>query len=631
MGAVGTMDTGVGWRETEEELRKSEARFRALVATSLDCIVMMDHLGLVVEFNPAAEQTFGYLREEAVGQPLAELIIPPCHREAHHRGLARFLATGTATAMNRRMELTAMHRNGREFPIELTITVMHQFANPPLFAGYLRDLTERCRAEDTIHRLAHRNQLLLQSVADGIYGLDSHGHTSFVNPAALRMLGRREDEVLGRPIHPLIHHTHADGRPYPASDCPNHDSFRNGMSHRVQGEVFWRGDGTSFPVEYTSTPVREADGGLVGAVVVFRDISDRVEAEAALTRERDFIRTAIDSLPGVFYLISRDGRFLLWNRNLERVTGYTPEQFAVLSPLDLFNDVEKPKIAAAIREVYDHGTAEVEALLRGRDGHPLPYYFTGSLCRERDCLIGMGLDISARKAVEEALVSSNRSLEEFAYIASHDLREPLRMVSNFLTLVERRLAGRLDDETREFIGFATNGARRMDRLVLDLLDYSRVGRPGAPKAPVPLAQALEVALENLRFAIEDSGAKIQLPPSPPIVHATMDDMVRLFQNLFGNAIKYRAAAEPPHITLEARPKDGDWLFSVSDNGIGFAPEMGERIFGIFKRLHGQQAYEGTGIGLAVCRKIVEAHGGEIWAESTGPDNGATFFFTLPAG
>jgi PAS domain S-box-containing protein len=625
------MDTGVGWREAEEELRKSEARFRALVATSLDCIVMMDHLGMVVEFNPAAEQTFGYLREEAVGQPLAELIIPASLREAHHRGLARFLATGAAKAMNRRLELTAMHRNGREFPVELTITVMYQFAGTPLFAGYLRDLTERRRAEETIHRLAHRNELLLRSVGDGIYGLDDHGLTSFVNPAALRMLGLREDEVLGRPIHPLIHHTHADGRPYPACDCPNHDSFHNGVSHQVQGEVFWRGDGTSFPVEYTSTPVREADGRLVGAVVVFRDISDRIEAEAALTRERDFIRAAIDSLPGVFYLISRDGRFLLWNQNVERVTGYTAEEVAALSPLDLFNSKEKPRIAAAIREVYDHGSAEVEALLLGRDGHLTPYYFTGSLCRERDCLIGMGLDISARKAVEEALVNSNRSLEEFAYVASHDLREPLRMVSNFLSLVERRLADRLDDETREFIGFATNGARRMDRLVLDLLDYSRVGRLGAEKVPIPLAQALEVAMDNLRFAIEDSGAEITLPANPPTILATMDDMVRLFQNLFGNAIKYRAATGPLRIVLEARPKDGGWLFSVSDNGIGFAPEMGERIFGIFKRLHGQQSYEGTGIGLAVCRKIVEAHGGTIWAASPGPDNGATFFLTLPAG
>ena len=222
---------------------------------------------------------------------------------------------------------------------------------------------------------------------------------------------------------------------------------------------------------------------------------------------------------------------------------------------------------------------------------------------------------------------SNAELQQFAYVASHDLREPLRMVSAYVTLLEQRYADKVDAEGREFIAFARDGAVRMDRMVVDLLDYSRVGRGDTPAAPVNLAEAVAAARTLLAVALAEAGAELEVG-SLPVVSGWAVDLIRLFQNLIGNALKYRASDRAPRIGVSAESSDGQVTVSVADNGIGIAPEHSERIFAVFQRLHTREQYDGTGIGLAVCRKVVERHGGRIWVEST-PGAGSVFRFTLP--
>jgi len=227
---------------------------------------------------------------------------------------------------------------------------------------------------------------------------------------------------------------------------------------------------------------------------------------------------------------------------------------------------------------------------------------------------------------QKELARSNRDLEQFAYIASHDLQEPLRMVATYTQLLAERYRGKLDDDADKYIHYAVDGALRMQKLIEDLLTFSRAGRHGTEVESNDCNALLETAVTNLQAAIQESGAQV-LYDHLPVVVADRTQLAHVFQNLIGNAIKFRAA-EPPVIRVAAESTAGEWIFSVADNGIGIAPEHAEIVFAIFKRLHTREEYPGSGIGLSICKKIVEQHGGRIWVESR-PGKGATFKFTLP--
>ena len=237
-------------------------------------------------------------------------------------------------------------------------------------------------------------------------------------------------------------------------------------------------------------------------------------------------------------------------------------------------------------------------------------------------------EASYRKA-EQELRRSNAELEQFAYAISHDMRQPLRMIASYQQLLGKALRDKLDDDTREYLHFATDGAKRLDQMLVALLDYSRVGRKTAPLDWIASRETLDEALLFLKPALDEAHAQIRITGDWPRLHASRDELVRLFQNLIGNALKYREAGRAPVVDVVGSQGEGRWTVRISDNGIGINPSQIERLFQVFQRLQSRAKFEGAGVGLALCRKIVEHHGGRIHAESAGEGQGSAFVFELP--
>lgn len=330
--AIGVKELAVKVERAEQSLTESEDRFQSLVESATDAIVVANGPGIIVSWNRAAARLFEYTTEEAVGQPLT-ILMPERYREAHQRGLARVEAGGKGRLIGSVVELHGLRKSGEEFPIELSLATW-KTANGSYYSGIIRDISERKKAAQTLETLQHRHTLILTQAGEGIYGLDDEGNTTFVNASAANMLGYPVEELLGRHMHNLLHHSRADGTPYPATECPVYAAIRDGLVHRVVDEVFWRKDGTAFPVEYVSTPILEA-GNVVGAVIVFRDITARKQAESALKASEERLEMVIQGSNDGFW----DARVLphehwssprtpiWWSPRVKTMLGYTDQEF----------------------------------------------------------------------------------------------------------------------------------------------------------------------------------------------------------------------------------------------------------------------------------------------------------------
>jgi PAS domain S-box-containing protein len=405
------------------------------------------------------------------------------------------------------------------------------------------------------------------------------------------------------------------------------------------------------------TPRRDEIGILAGAFTLMTgQLKETLEGLRRLNRElqvsEEKYRVVADFTYDWETWIGLDHQFIYVSPSCERITGYTPDEF--INDFSLYGRIVHPDD----RELFEKHLEEIH--VESSPGCRLEYriiarngevrwieHLCGNIFGSDGKWLGQrsnNRDITDRKRMSDELemhrdhleelvkertaelTRSNAEMERFVYIASHDLQEPLRMVASYLQLVDARYRKKLDDDAREFIEFAVDGAKRMQLLINDLLSYSRVGRKGQPFQPIDCEQALQMAMRNLQIAIQESGAQITHDPLPAVM-GDATQLEQLFQNLLGNALKFRRD-DPPKIHVGAKQKKGCWYLSVQDNGIGIEAQYFDRIFVVFQRLHGRSVYPGTGIGLAICKKIVERHGGEIWVESEF-GKGSTFRFTIP--
>jgi signal transduction histidine kinase len=390
-------------------------------------------------------------------------------------------------------------------------------------------------------------------------------------------------------------------------------------------------------------------------VTVYRDETERKQMEEALRESEQELKTVLEGSPIPTFVINRDHIVQYWNKALEELSGTrahnvtgTKEHWKALyneeraTLVDLLVDErfsELPKwysgkfhesqiITGAYEAIDFFPNLGVEgkwlrstaSILRNSKGH-----IVGAIETLEDITDRKNAEDSLHERTED-LERSNEELEKFAYVASHDLQEPLRMVSSYMQLLSRRYGGKIDADADEFIGFAVDGAKRMQILINDLLTYSRIGTRGREFEPVPCEEVLGLALVNLLTVIEETGSVVTHDELPTVL-ADKTQLVQLFQNLISNAIKFRSN-EQPRVHVHADHKENEWIFSIKDNGIGIDPRYEDRIFEVFQRLHGRGQYSGTGIGLAICKKIVERHGGSIRVQSE-EGTGATFYFSLP--
>jgi PAS domain S-box-containing protein len=616
-------------RDLDQVLSQSkqvEERFRLIVETALDAVVTMNAEGTITEWNAQAENIFGWTREEAVGRPLVETIVPERFREAHRRGLERFLSTGEGPVLNTRLELVALGRHNREFPIEIAITPL-QNGGAPSFSAFVRDITARKKTEHALIESRQHYQALAESLPHLVWTCRPDGHCDFLSRQWVEYTGLSAESQLGYGWTAQLH---------------SQDQERvqaEWTAATVRGDKFdiefriRRSDGVFRWFRTRAVPLRDASGQVIKWFGSNTDIEDYKQAMATIAHAEERFRLVVEAAPNAMLMADRGGRIALLNRKGEELFGYSREEL-IGEPIELL-------VPEQLRDVHP---AHVAGFLHAPSARPMGVgrELFGQRKDGTQVAIEIGLnpivlpdgpytlasiiDVTERKRVDDDLRRSNADLEQFAYIASHDLQEPLRMVASYTDLLGQRYQGRLDERADKYIQYATDGAKRMQRLVADLLAYSRVGSQGERLRPVDAGQVMRTVINSLGELIRESGATVDIEGPLPVVLADEGQLGQVFQNLIGNAIKFKGS-EPPKISVQAMRRDTRWMFGVRDNGIGIDTRYAEKVFQMFQRLHEKGKYEGSGIGLAITKRIIERHGGRVWFEST-VGAGTTFFFTL---
>ncbi|GAA0568741.1 hypothetical protein GCM10009099_02960 [Caenispirillum bisanense] len=620
--------------EAERKLRDSEIRFRALFEQNPAATLVMATNGRVLRANAAWQAMWGGTVESLHRRGFNLLEDPQLVQAGIIDLVRRALAGEAVEAPPALLDPQGIGFTGQPRWVRGFLYPIRDAAGEVMEVIVVNeDVTERRRAEEELN---YRHRLLatqLQTTPDGVAVIDTDWRMESWNQRFVEMWGLPPALVEAGDARAALQHMRAQVA------TPQVFERRVAQLTAAGTETGWDEvalrDGRVFEVYSRGVP---PDVGQAGRRVWFyRDITERKNLEARLRRaleEQDAIFNSAGE--GIAFL--RGDRFMRTNKRFAALFGYGSEELERLSPAALFADPADYHdfMAAADAAMRETGSYAGEHRMRRRSGGIFWCRLSGTTL-ERNAPTGGTIwvlaDVTRRRLADRRMARlladlerSNAELQQFAYVASHDLQEPLRMVSSYLGLIEKRYADRLDHTALEFIGFAVDGAHRMQNLINDLLEYSRVGTRGKPLAPTDAGAALEAALENLQVAVRDSGASVQCGPMPQVL-ADEGQLVRLLQNLIGNALKYHRPGVAPTVRVTAEQVDGQWRFAVADNGIGIEPQYYDRVFMIFQRLHTRQEYSGTGIGLAICKKIVERHHGRIWVESE-PGAGSTFFFTL---
>ncbi|MEQ8957721.1 MAG: PAS domain S-box protein, partial [Coleofasciculus sp. C2-GNP5-27] len=628
--------------------------------------------GTISTFNRAAEKCLGYLASEVVGKTTPALFHDPEEIVERSRELCQELGTPIQpgfeafVAKARRGEIderewTYICHDGSRFPVLLSITALYNSDNQIVgFLGIGSDISLRKQAEQALRDSQHFSQRIADTVPNILYLYDViEQRNVYANRSTVERLGYTPQDIQDIATDFMSHLVHPEDIPHILDHQKHlttlteneHLTLEYRMKH-ANGEWRWfRSRETVFSRTVEGLPQRVL--GIAEDITDYKQVEDvlrqtnedleqRVKQRTVeLENAHQQLRFHVENSP--LGVIEWDSQFRVqgWSKQAERIFGWKTEEvlgkrlndlqfvypddleFVHHKALNLLNPKSPPEI--------------VENRNLTKDGNMLYcQWYNSVLFDELNAVVSilsLVQDQTERKQAEEQLQQlnqqlqrSNQELEQFAYVASHDLREPLRKIRSYSDLLVKRYQGQLDERADKYISYITDSVIRMQALITDLLTYSRVSRNELVLDPTDLDQILQQTLTDLSPAIEENQAIINTTPLP-IVQANSLQIGQVLQNLIANAIKFRRE-QPPRIDIKADCQDDCWQISIQDNGIGIDPSYSDRIFAIFQRLHYREEYPGTGIGLAICQKIVERHGGKIWVESE-LGQGSTFYFTLP--
>ena len=520
-------------------------------------------------------------------------------------------------------------------------------------AGVVQDITSRKQAEEVLKQNEQRFRTMADAMPQLAWIAQADGGIHWYNRRWYDYTGTTPDQMDGWGWQ-SVHEPAALPRVLERWQACIATGEAFDMTFPLRGA-----DGMFRPFLTRGVPMKDEQGNVLQWFGTNTDVTEQKRAEEALKKAHDELETRVQErtaelrdsqqrftsmLEGVrdyaIIFLNPDGCVNTWNKGAEHIIGYLADEIVgqSFSRFYLPEDIAADKPGQELRTAMAEGRYEEENWRIHKDGSRFWASVVLTALRDADGKVNgfvkITRDLTARKQADAEIRSyaadlqrSNRELEHFAYVASHDLQEPLRTVGSFSELLAKRYHGKLDGDADEFITFIVDGAKRMQTLINDLLAFSRVGSRGQPFTRVKSEEILQTARKNLDVSIAESAAIITHDLLPELV-ADRGQLTQLMQNLLGNAIKFKRPGVAPRIHVSATHQDGAWQLSVRDNGIGILPEYFERIFILFQRLHGRDEYPGTGIGLAICMKIAERHGGRMWVESE-PESGSIFHFTIP--
>lgn len=648
----------------------------AIVESSDDAIISKDLNGVVTSWNKSAQRLFGYTAEEAIGRTIAELLIPE-DRQSEEPEILGKLARGERVD---HFETIRRCKNGSLRHISLTISPVRDARGQIIGASKIaRDITDRKRAEEAIQQLnaqltnelaamSRMQQLSTRLVQAGDFGqlleeiIDAAmeitgaemGNIQLLEHGSLRIVSQHGFDPAFMDFFNSVHCGQAacgtalqnrerviieDVAQSPIfAGTPELDAMLAAGARAVQSTPLVSRSGRVLGIFSTHYRSRRRPGERELRLLDLlarqaADLIERKQAESELLASEARFRHLADAMPQMVWTAGPDGNIDYYNERWYAFTGFPPDSVgeaawrSIIHPDDLTNCLETWYASVRTGEPYRVEVRfwdRAESRWRWFMGRALPVRgSSGDIVK----WFGTSTDIDEQKSVEDELRSANDDLEQFAYSASHDLQEPVRGIKIYSQLLAKRLGADLTGDPAEFLKYLSESATRMEMLVRDLLAYTRVTRIDVPQESTNANEVLTHTLANLGGAIVESGARITSDPLPELL-LNRTHLQQVLQNLIGNAIKYRSPERVPVIHVSAERQNQNWVFSVRDNGIGIDPEYKERIFGLFKRLHTGDEYAGTGIGLAICKRIVERYRGRIWLESE-PGRGSTFFFTIP--
>jgi PAS domain S-box-containing protein len=665
-------------RKAEKELKLSYIYNRSLIEASVDPLVTIGPDGKITDVNNSTEIVTGRPREELIGTDFSDYFTEP---EKAREGYTRVFQEGMVLDY----PLEIMHKNGHITPVLYNASVYKDESGKVIgvFAA-ARDINELKKAEEELRLSYIYNRSLIEASIDPLVTIGPDGKITDVNKSTEKVTGFNRDELIGTDFSDYFTEPEKAREGYQLV-------FQEGTVQDYPLEIKHK-SGIVTPVLYNASIYRNEDGEVIGVFAAARDITERKLAEAEkqklleqeqqlaeelkasneelqatteelqvtneeLEKQRDelitlnkalkenerllklsniYNRSLIEASIDPLVTIGPNGKITDVNDSTEDVTGYSRDHLIGTDFSDYFTEPDKARKGYQL--VFEKGKViDYPLEIHHRNGDITPVLYNASVYSdENGKVIGVfaaARDITELKKAEELLklkinelARSNAELEQFAYVSSHDLQEPLRMIASYLQLLERKYEGKLDKKADKYIHFAVDGATRMQNLIDDLLTFSRVTTQANEFELTDIEVILNRVLTNLSVSIKENSATITHGTLPEIM-VDGTQMTQVLQNLINNALKFRSK-DNPKIHISASQEDKYWLFSVKDNGIGIDPKYSERIFEVFKRLHKKRDYPGTGIGLSICKKIVERHGGRIWVDSK-LGEGSTFYFNIP--